>query len=117
MNKITVDKIDTAMATLRSLRTTVAALEGVQKKFEDAQGGYMAAKAGAREAMEADDFDKLTGFNLAMKRQHKLMEDFRDRKTDLNYTAERLMAAMSTWQDTQAAHLEYTEQPDIEKAA
>lgn len=100
MNKITLDQIDTATATLRSLRTTIAALDGVDKKFRDAEGGYMAAKAGARQAMEDDDFDKLTTFNLAMKRHHKLMEDFRDRRTDLNYTAERLLAAMATWQDT-----------------
>ena len=91
MKTISIDAIDNLIATLKTLRTQVAAMESTEKRFQEANGGYLAAKAGARQAMDDDDFDKLNGFNLAMKRHHKVAEDLRDRKTDLAEAIDRLL--------------------------
>jgi hypothetical protein len=61
------------------------------------EAGFFAAKTGAREAMEADDFDKVNSFGLAMKRQHKLMEDLRDRKIDLENSIQTLGEELGAW--------------------
>lgn len=97
LNALTVEQIDLATAKLRTLRQQVAALSGVNTKFAEAEAGFFAAKTGAREAMEADDFDKVNSFGLAMKRQHKLMEDLRDRKIDLEDSIQLLGEELGAW--------------------
>lgn len=80
---LSVEQIDLVTAKLRTLRQHAVNLVTANRKFKEAEDGFAAAKEGAREAMENDDFDKVNAFSSAMKRQHKAMEDARDRKIEL----------------------------------
>lgn len=99
MNKITLtfEQIDLATKVLKDMRTAMTNLATNLKRHDEAAGGYMAAKAKAREAMEADNFDDLNVFNQAAKKHHKMMADLQDRRIELEESLTAMGEQMMAW--------------------
>lgn len=131
MNKITLtfEQIDLATKMLKDMRTAMTNLATNLKRHDEAAGGYMAAKAKAREAMDADNFDDLNVFNQAAKKHHKMMADLQDRRIELEESLTAMGEQMMAWPTTPLSApepkpvpvAEVTEQPsentDLEQAA
>lgn len=124
MNKITLtfEQIDLATKLLKDMRTAMTNLGTNLKRHDEAAGGYMAAKAKAREAMEGDDFDALNVFNQAAKKHHKMMADLQDRRIELEEALSAMGEQMLNWPTTPLSAPEpkpvpVAENTDLENAA
>lgn len=124
MNKITLtfEQIDLATKMLKDMRTAMTNLATNLKRHDEAAGGYMAAKAKAREAMDADNFDDLNVFNQAAKKHHKMMADLQDRRIELEESLTAMGEQMMAWPTTPLSAPEpkpvpVAENTDMEQAA
>ncbi|MBM7454516.1 CO dehydrogenase/acetyl-CoA synthase beta subunit [Oceanisphaera litoralis] len=94
-----VKSIDNLIEFLKETRKNVAAYQGMERKYAEAQDAYLAAKEAMQEAMDRDDFDAVATYNAAVKKHHKIIADNHDKKLELEDSINEAARRLDQWED------------------